>query len=144
MVDASRIRSGLAVVASDAEPVGSVDAVDGDRVKLTRPDPADHIQHDIPLTWVERVDERVHLNRTGAEVRTSWAPPRAKGAVAKNARGAHRTSWLPWILLGLALLALLGTLGGCGGHPAAAATVIIEATPDGPTEGRLAGVMAAA
>lgn len=124
MVDASRIRSGLAVVASDAEPVGSVDAVDGDRVKLL---PADHSRHDIPLAWVERVDERVHLNRTGAEVRMSWAPPRAKVAPAKSVPGTRRINWLPWILLGLALLALLGTLGGCGGDPAAAGTLTMSA-----------------
>jgi len=82
MVDTSQIRNGLAVIASDAEPVGAVDSVEGDRLKLTRKDSTDDIHHYIPLAWVERVEERIHLNRTGAEVRASWGHGRAGAAAS--------------------------------------------------------------
>ena len=113
MVDTSQIRNGLAVIASDAEPVGAVDAVEGDRLKLTRKDSTDNIHHYIPLAWVARVEERIHLNRTGAEVRASWGHDRAAGAggaAAPGARGERKTSWLLWVVLGLVLLGLLWVL----------------------------------
>jgi hypothetical protein len=42
-------------------------------IKLTRTDPAAHGRHHLlPLSWVERVDEHVHLTATAADVRGYW------------------------------------------------------------------------
>lgn len=139
MVDTSRIRNGLAVIASDGEPVGAVDTLEGDRIKLTRKDSTDNEHHYIPLAWVERVEERVHLNRTGAEVRTAWgrftgATPGGRGGATT---GARRTNWLPWVLIALGLLALLWALSRCdrdGEATTATTTTTTETTAPATTE----------
>jgi hypothetical protein len=42
-------------------------------VKLARHDPeAGGEHHFIPLAWIERVDNRVHLKQSGAEARARW------------------------------------------------------------------------
>lgn len=128
MVDTSQIRNGLAVIASDAEPVGAVDAVEGDRLKLTRKDSTDNVHHYIPLAWVERVEERIHLNRTGAEVRASWGHDRAAGAAAQGVHGPRKANWLLWIILGLVLLVVLWVLSNYGREPAATTETITTET----------------
>ena len=45
----------------------------GDRIKLTKqssPDGRHH--HFIPVSWVDHVDQHVHLNKTGADVTLHW------------------------------------------------------------------------
>lgn len=128
MVDTSQIRNGLAIIAADAEPVGAVDSVEGDRLKLTRKDSADDVHHYIPLAWVERVAERIHLNRTGAEVRASWGHDRAAAAGAVGVRGPRKTNWLLWIVLGLVLLVVLWVLSNSGREPAATTETIATET----------------
>lgn len=128
MVDTSQIRNGLAVITSDAEPVGVVDTVEGDRLKLTRKDSTDNAHHYLPLAWVERVDERIHLNRTGAEVRASWGHYRAAGATAQGVRGPRKTNWLLWIILGLVLLVVLWVMSNYGREPATTTETITTET----------------
>jgi len=127
MVDTSRIRNGLAVIAADGEPIGAVDALDGDRLKLTRKDSTDDAHHYIPLAWVARIEERIHLNRSGAEVRASWGHDRAMAATP-GVHGERKTSWLRWFLLGLALLAVLWALSNYGRDPAATTETIATET----------------
>jgi hypothetical protein len=128
MVDTSQIRNGQAVVASDADPVGAVDSVEGDRLKLTRKDSTDNTQHYLPLTWVERVEERIHLNRTGAEVRASWGHYRAAGAAAQGVHGPRKINWTPWITLGLVLLVVLWVMSNYGREPATTTETITTET----------------
>lgn len=61
MTDASRISADMEVRAADGSHVGTVDGVEGDRIKLTRKDSADGEHHYVELSGVERVDEHVHL-----------------------------------------------------------------------------------
>lgn len=61
MADASGISADMEVRASDGSHVGTVDGVEGDRIKLTRKDSADGEHHYVGLDSVERVDEHVHL-----------------------------------------------------------------------------------
>ncbi|WP_281173278.1 DUF2171 domain-containing protein [Deinococcus pimensis] len=57
--------------------VGTVDRVEGNYVKLTRNDAPDGRHHWIPLSWVERADERaVYLSKTADEFR--------QGAMTRN------------------------------------------------------------
>lgn len=70
---ATKIRDHQAVVGSDGEPVGTVDAVEGDRIRLTRQDPEARGQHHyIPLTAVANVDHAVRLAQPAAEATRSW------------------------------------------------------------------------
>ena len=70
MANASQIREHMDVVGSDGEHVGTVDRVEGDRIKLTKDDdPQAQGQHRyIPLSMVASVEEdEVELNMTADE-----------------------------------------------------------------------------
>ena len=70
----SDIKEHLPVITSDGEHLGTVDHMDGtDRIKLTKNDPASGGEHHfIPLAWVARVDEHIHLSKSAAEARAEW------------------------------------------------------------------------
>jgi hypothetical protein len=70
MANASQIREHMKVVGSDGQHVGSVDKVEGDRIKLTKNDPRAQGQHRyIPLDMVESVQQDVRLNLTAEQAR---------------------------------------------------------------------------
>lgn len=75
MVNESRIRPQMLVVCSTNEPCGMVDHVEGRSLKLARD--ASGQAHFIPLGWIERVDDKVHLGRSADEVMRHWTalPP---------------------------------------------------------------------
>ncbi|WP_166037066.1 OmpA family protein [Sphingosinicella sp. YJ22] len=131
MVDRSQIRSGMEVIAADGAPVGTVDQVDGEAIRLTRG--ADGNSGLVPLNQVDRVDAHVHLNvardklasLTGAAGAAAGATTIA-GATATPASGDELPGplppvanpvvegarprgnyYLPWILGALLLLFLL-------------------------------------
>ncbi len=130
MVDASQIRPHMDVIASDGERVGTVDAVEGQRIKLTRDASPDGKHHHVDLSDVSRIDEHVHLSKTRAALGLAAAGAAATaGGAAKPANplpplrnptvdGAtpRRNFMLPWVLAGLALLALILALATCEGE----------------------------
>ncbi|HMN52241.1 MAG TPA: DUF2171 domain-containing protein [Xanthobacteraceae bacterium] len=67
------IKEHMEVLGSDGEHLGTVDHLEGaDKIKLTKSDAADGKHHLIPLSWVERVDEHVHLNKSTQEAKQQW------------------------------------------------------------------------
>ena len=74
MADSAQIREHMEILGSDGEHVGTVDRLDGARMKLTRTDPAAGGEHHfIHLDSVDSVDGgKVRLNRTGAQARDEW------------------------------------------------------------------------
>jgi hypothetical protein len=74
MTDASQIQEHMKVVGSDQEHVGTVDHVEGQRIKLAKSDPAAGGEHHyLHLDTVATVqDGKVVLNRTGAQARDEW------------------------------------------------------------------------
>jgi hypothetical protein len=59
-------------VAADGAQVATVDHLDaGGTIKLTRDDQGQH--HWIPQSWVTRVDEHVHLDRSGDQLMQDWS-----------------------------------------------------------------------
>jgi hypothetical protein len=56
-MDASQIREHMKVVAADGEPIGTVDRVEGSRIKLTKSDSADGEHHYVDLSDVEEVKD---------------------------------------------------------------------------------------
>jgi hypothetical protein len=74
MADTSKIKEHMDVISSDRKTVGQVDHLDGpDKIKLTKqssPDGQHH--HFIPVSWVDHVDQHVHLNKSGADVTSHW------------------------------------------------------------------------
>ncbi len=70
--DGGRIVEHMEVYASDGTKVGTVDHMDGpDRIKLAKSTSPDGQHHLVPMTWVDHVDQHVHLNRTVAEMKAS-------------------------------------------------------------------------
>ena len=70
----TNIREHMKVIGSDRQPVGTVDHVEGERIKLAKNDPQSGGEHHyIPADWVERVDgEEVCLRQKAQEVRKQW------------------------------------------------------------------------
>ncbi|MBI5114255.1 MAG: DUF2171 domain-containing protein [Rhodovulum sp.] len=70
------IREHMDVVGADDLPIGTVDRVDGDHIKLARTDPeAGGEHHLIPIAWVEEVDaDTVRLSLVAEDVIEQWEP----------------------------------------------------------------------
>ncbi|HEX8308087.1 MAG TPA: DUF2171 domain-containing protein [Allosphingosinicella sp.] len=61
-MDASSIQKHMEVRGSDGSRVGTVDGIEGDKIKLTRNDSPDGEHHYVDLDSVQRVDSHVHLS----------------------------------------------------------------------------------
>ena len=73
-MDTSQIREHMRVVGSDRQPVGTIDHIEGNRIKLAKNDPQANGQHHyIPSDWVERIEgEEVCLRKKAQEARQQW------------------------------------------------------------------------
>ena len=70
-----QIREQMEVVGSDGKQIRTVDHVDGDDLKLSNKGPsAGGKHHLIPVDWVQRVDQKVHLNKSAVEAIVQWRP----------------------------------------------------------------------
>ena len=68
-----QVREHMEVIGSDGEHVGTVDKVSGDRIILTKSDAsAGGHHHSIPCSWIQTVDERVTIDKTGDQAREKW------------------------------------------------------------------------
>jgi hypothetical protein len=73
MLNTAAIREHMEVVDSDDIHVGTVDRVEGTRIKLTKSDPvAEGTHHFVDTDWIEEVDSKVHLNKRNAELLALW------------------------------------------------------------------------
>jgi hypothetical protein len=71
MFEKLRIKEHMEIAGSDGEHVGTVDKVDGEQIKLTKTDSADHQHHYIALDQIDRIeDNRIYLKVTKAEAKT--------------------------------------------------------------------------
>ena len=66
------ILEGATVYGADDHKVGKVDHVQGDQIKLTKNDSPDGQHHLIPLAWVAKVHDHIHLNKDHKEVQSQW------------------------------------------------------------------------
>jgi hypothetical protein len=106
MVEGSELRAGMPVLAADGEPLGTVDAIEGQRLRLARR--GDDDGRYLPLVWISRINGHVHLKRTAAEIRASWG---LRGgdveAALAGPGGPGRATWLPWLLVAAAAATLV-------------------------------------
>ena len=74
MTDTTQIKEHMDVISSDRKMVGKIDHLDGThKIKLTKQSsPHGQHHHFIPLSWVDHVDQHVHLNKTGADITSHW------------------------------------------------------------------------
>jgi hypothetical protein len=68
------IQEHMDVYASCGTKVGKVDHVEGKFIKLTKNNSLDGQHNRIPLSWVAKVHDHVHLNKDHVEVRDQWQP----------------------------------------------------------------------
>ncbi len=69
---AADIKPHMSVVSSCGCTMGKVDHVDGGAIKLTKNDSPDGQHHFVPCSWVDHVDNHVHLNKNADETRSGW------------------------------------------------------------------------
>lgn len=77
MIDQSKIKEGMPVVCSKDGQFAVVDHLQGAQaIKLNKDDKGQH--HFIPLSWVTKVDDKVHVDRTGDQAMKDWStePPK--------------------------------------------------------------------
>ena len=73
MAASSQIKEHMEVIASDGRKIGLVDGLEGSgKIKLTRGSTGHGHHHLIPTSWVDHVDQHVHLNKPGAFVEQNW------------------------------------------------------------------------
>jgi hypothetical protein len=70
----SGIREHMDVYGSCGTKVGRVDHVEGNMIKLTRSDSPDGLHHEIPMSWVAKVQDHVQLDRDSRAVMDQWQP----------------------------------------------------------------------
>ncbi len=108
------IRSGMQVLGSDGGMIGVVDGIDGSDIRVREGSEA-AARHMVPLAWVSRVDDHVHLDRSAALARDTWDGAAALGGAAVVEGSAPRTAAtdLPvrrslWVwIIGAALLLMV-------------------------------------
>ena len=73
-MDAGRnISERMEVVGSDGAHIGTVDAIEGDQIKLTRDDSPDGHHHRISVSDVDTVEQnRVKLTQTAQQAKARW------------------------------------------------------------------------
>lgn len=68
-----KVNEHMEVMSSDGEKIGTVDAVKGDRIVLTKSDEnAGGHHHSIPCSWIETVDDKITVNKTREEAMNAW------------------------------------------------------------------------
>ena len=70
MIDKNKIRPHVPVVDAEDRMLGKVDHVQGESLKLTKDEKGKH--HLIPLDWIDRIDDKIHVNKPMAEVVRAW------------------------------------------------------------------------
>jgi hypothetical protein len=74
MIDPSRIGESMEVVGSDGKHVGRVDHIEDTAIELSRFDVQGMGKHHlIPLSWIEYVDDKVHLALARDEAEQRWS-----------------------------------------------------------------------
>ncbi len=70
MINTAQIREHMEVLGADGVHVGTVDGMEGaGKIKLTKSDPvSEGVHHFVPVDWVERIDNHVHLNKQSSEI----------------------------------------------------------------------------
>ncbi len=105
MADTRNIRHDMQVLGSDGGMIGKVDGVEGKVFKLQRaPELGGGEHHFVPLHWVERVDDHVHLNVPAATARDRYGTEASNAGHAAIPDDEGGIGWLPWLIGALLLL----------------------------------------
>jgi len=71
MINANEIKPGTPVCGSNGPQFAIVDHIEGtDQIKLRKDGDGQH--HYIPLSWVAKVDDKIHLDRPSDRAMREW------------------------------------------------------------------------
>ncbi len=71
MINAQEVKADMPVVCSQDGQFAVVDHIEGqDQIKLKKDTEGKH--HYIPLSWVTKIDEQVHIDRPGDQAMKEW------------------------------------------------------------------------
>lgn len=104
-----RSTQGMQVLTSDGEFLGTVEDVNSNGFMIRRSG-SDSPAVPVPEPWIADIDERVHLNRTGAEANAGWqAMQFRKGdkAAPEGGREPPHSTFSTNLAIFLALLAVV-------------------------------------
>jgi hypothetical protein len=96
MADLSQVREHMEIIGADGVHVGTVDKVEGNRIKMTKPDSGTHISHHHYLSGgliAAIEDDKVRLSANGANA--AWLEEE------KGGEGLGETSIFNWRNIGL-------------------------------------------
>jgi len=82
IMNISEIQKDMKVVGSDGEHVGTVDGIDGDRIKLTKYDSPNGQHNFLTADDVDTVDGAVKLVKTADEILKSFANETSAGGAS--------------------------------------------------------------
>ena len=71
MINPAKIQKHMNVVSVENEPLGMVDHILGSNLKLARDVVGQH--HFVPLTWIDHIDDKIHLALRADDVQRMWA-----------------------------------------------------------------------
>jgi hypothetical protein len=97
MAATSDIREHMEVIGSDGQHVGTVDHLDGDRIKLTKSDSSDGKHHYLDMGLVDHVDQHVHLSVSAQEAMEEWSGDELEledDDTASTANAANEDTWM--------------------------------------------------
>jgi len=73
MVELSKLKKRMSIIAADGQRIGFVTRMAGpDRIRITSLSGGHGYDHIIPLNWVSAIDKYVHLSRTSRFVTGNW------------------------------------------------------------------------
>ena len=77
-----RVTEHMEVIGSDGQHVGTVDKVRGDRIILTKSDEsAGGHHHSIPCGWIDKVEDKVTINKSAEEAMRQWRDEETRRAL---------------------------------------------------------------
>ena len=84
MINATQIKPKTPVVCSNNGQFAIVDHMEGtDTIRLVKDEKGQ--SHSIPLKWVTKVDDKIHIDRPGPQAMKEWTTtPTAATAAAKS------------------------------------------------------------
>ncbi len=78
LVDTGENKEHMPVICSAGGQFATVDHLDkGNTIKLTKDDQGQH--HWIPAGWITRVDQHVHIDRSGDQAMSEWMTTAPQG-----------------------------------------------------------------
>ena len=95
MIISNQIKADAPVVCSKNVEFAMVDHMEGsDTIKLKKDKQGQH--HYIPLSWVTKVDDKIHVDRSSDRAMKEWSTdPKTKPSDRATTEGAKSTAFVP-------------------------------------------------